>query len=248
MINNRITTALASEYKKDILNFLEQKYEESFVISSIVRQSDIGKADTVTARGYSRRYPNETFEVRYHLPIRDIMGEEEIINVLKEAGIYDERMLKSPDDNTPAYFEDNYSNVIYQNKFDEEYCGFDATYIKTLFKTTNYYPDLQNRSISLKEYMESDAYRLYACTMIFADEHKIGDKDIYIQKIKEKLAVSDIDLQFIYFHFTNKDSDFIKKIFFDNYDNAVAYFKNEIFLSGYENIFLKNGKERNYKD
>lgn len=234
----------AENYESEILLYLKAKYNENFIIDDMTRQTDIGLPSVIVAKAYSERFPEESFDVNYHLSFQDIDNKEEVIEFLKEMDVYDESKLKTWDEDVEPYFEDNYANVIFQNQYDEAFCDFDATYVKTMIETTNYFSDATAETVTLEEYLDSESNPVYTCNMIFVDEKKVADKQAYVDEIVRKLARKTIERQFIYIHFTDKDKDFLENEFYANYDDAVKYFMDAPYLTDYIDVFLKDGQKQ----
>ena len=224
------------------MNYLEEKYSEKFIIKELVRHTDIGEPSIIMAKTCSEKYPDESFDVIYHLSANDIDRKEEIIDFLKKIDAYDESKLK-PEVDDEGYFEDNYCNVILQNKFDEQRNVSNAIFSKWMFETTNFYPSIDGDDVNIDEYIVSVPCSLYACTMIFVEDSE--DKEEVVREAVKKLLVKEIDRQFIYIHFTEMSKEFIEEEFRKNYDDAVMYFKNAEYVTGYEDIFIKKGEIQN---
>lgn len=239
---NTIGDIKSNNYEAEILHYLEEKYDEKFVIEEMVRQTDVGTPSVIMAKMYCQKYPNEYFDVIYHLSTSDIDRKKEVIEFLKKINAYDENKLKPVISDDGGYFEDNYCNIVLQNEFDKKYALTNVTYVKTIFETTNFYPSIDGSEITINEYIESLPCSLYACTMVFVEEKEAIEKDILIKQIAEELLVKEMDRQFIYIHFTGKNSEFIEQEFKENYSNAVMYFKDAEYVTEYENIFIRKGE------
>ena len=239
---NNIEYKKANDYEMEILNYLEEKYSEAFVIEKMVRQTDIGKSSVIMAKAYSEKYPKEYFDIVYHLSADDIDEKKEVIAFLKEIDEYDNSKLKSTVNVDDGYIEDNYCNIVLQNEFDKKRSISNAIYSKTIFETTNFYPSINGNDVTLDEYISSLPCPLYICTMIFVDEAKIIEKDILMKKWIDELLVKEAERQFIYIHFSDKNSEFIETEFTKHYDDVVMYFKNAEYVTEYENIFIKQGE------
>jgi hypothetical protein len=222
------------------LNYLEEKYNETFVIEDLVRQTDIGKPSIIIAKTYSEQYPFENFEVIYHLPADDVYMQEEIIEFLKKIDAYDESKVKLPEGDK-SYLEDNYCNIVLQNEFDRDHPIKNVIYAKTVFETTNFYPSIDGNVVTVENYIDSLPCPIYACTMIFVDEKKVEDKEVFYKRIFDDLKVDGIDRQFIYIHYTNKSSEFIEEEFKKYYDDFVMHFKNAEYVIDYEDLFVRKG-------
>ncbi len=231
----------AKEYNLEILTYLEEKYNETFTVVKMSMHREIGRADVVLAECYSEKYPHETFEVCYHLDMRETYDVDEIIELLKKADCYDEEKMSSWKSEVEPYFEDDYSKIIFQNEFDRKYCNFDSTMTQTWFEVSNYYPTAEEGGVSLEEYMSSENYTLYACTQVFVNEDMVEDKTDYMEDVLNKVSVQGIARQYVYFYFTDKSAEFLKEEYVNNYDDLVMYFKNADYLTGYESYLVKKG-------
>ncbi len=230
-----------SKYETDILQYLEGKYNEKFVIEKMVRQTDIGHPSVIFARTYSEKYPYEYFDAVYHLPENDITMKEEAIAFFKKVGVYDESNLKPETDDNSSYIEDNYCNVVLQNTFDKSHEISDAVFTKTIFETTNYYPSINGEILTVDEYIEALPCSLYACTLIFVEDDESIDKEAFVQKVVDKLIFEKMARQFIYIHYTDKSPEFIEEELKKHYDEAVMYFKDAEYVTDYEDVFIRKG-------
>ena len=101
------------DYKKDILDYLEAKYDEEFVIDSMRKEIGLGTSDLIRAKCHSKQYPEINFIVQYQLDFNDIHNEEEIVDLLKQTDSYSEEFLKEWEDEVEPYFEDDYANILF---------------------------------------------------------------------------------------------------------------------------------------
>lgn len=213
----------SNEYKQEILTYLEQKYEEIFVVDSMMRQKTIGKSDVVKATCHSEKYPNENFEVNYHLDIRDVHNSEEIVDFLKAADVYDDEQADKWESDVEPYFEDNYSNVIQQHLFDESINLPSKVSLYTKITTPNAYPNVEESFSTIENYCNSDNYDVYAFHYIFVEA---GNRDsIDDSFIEENIVKSCFRTQKITV-FVVDSIESIESDYYRNYDNRAEFFEN----------------------
>ena len=102
------------KYERDILAYLESKYGEVFSVKKMSRITMVGAGDTIYALCCSERFPNDAFEVALKLSLYDIHGKDAIIDVLKQADVYEGEL--DGDGPGEVFLSDNYINVLVQNR------------------------------------------------------------------------------------------------------------------------------------
>lgn len=228
-------------YEEHIYAYLSEKYNEKFIIKDMSRQMEFGKADVIMALCESEAFPKQSFYVRYQLPMSDIYMKDEIIKTLKATGKFDESMIRNDIPDTAPVFEDTYNNIRYQNMYTEKYNDIPCTMFKSWFDTPNYYPDETDGKVSLDEYLSSDKYDIYVCSMIFVSEKTVKDKGDYVDRILSYISNNSICEQYVYFYFTDESNDFLEEEYANNYENLIMHFKNAPYLTDYKSALIRKG-------
>ena len=218
VINNN-----SNQYKEQILVYLEQKYGENFVIDKILRRVEIEEADVVLAQCHSEQYPNEVFDVIYHLSMDDIYKKDEIIELLKESGTYDESKLKKWESEIEPYFEDNYTNVIMQHQYDEDTVVPSGVKVITRITTPNYYPDASDKACELSQYCTSDRFDITCYNYVFVSAESNLDEQYIISSVVNK-RIKD---QYINVIWTDKNFEDCSNVYYENYDFPYEAFEQD---------------------
>lgn len=217
------------EYKEEILNYLKAKYDDEFTVVSAIRETNRGKSDVIRAVCFSKTYPFINFHTYYQLDANDILGKDEVIRLLKEANAYNEDDLKTIPAEIEIYFEDEYANVLYQNKFDTDVDSMknQANYFfTTVFKTANYYQSAEEASVSLEQYVSNPNYNLYTYHSVFIQNNVTAkERSQFVNDIVKHISFSGVTKQYLLMYFVDPyDVAAIKKDFQDNYAEADDYF------------------------
>lgn len=223
----------SENYQEDILNYLEAKYNEKFTVESMSKEVGFGSSDVIRAIVYSKKFPDVTFTVNYQLKFSDVHDKEEIEDLLKQADVYSEEYLKEWENDVEPYFEDDYANIINQNKFDniiKEKLEINKDFLlKSVFTTPNHYPDLDESQADLSTYMGSENYDLYAYHFIFLkDDGDTDDSKLnLITNLSNSIANISTRKQYVLFYFISDfDGSNLEQKFFEYYKDPNEYFSN----------------------
>jgi hypothetical protein len=228
----------SESYQEDILSYLEAKYNEEFVIESMKKEIGMGTEDYIRAKVHSDKNPEIQFTVNYNLAFRNVHSEEEI----------DEKSLKEWEDNVEPYFEDDYANIPYQNKFNnllEEKLEINSDYlIQTRFDTPNYFTNLRESQVDLESYLGTENYDLYSYHFLFIKDNgdTLDSKLTMINQLSKKVANARIAGQYLVVYFLNDFSpEDIKRNYYDNYEYPDDYFANLDTCTSSAILTIENG-------
>ena len=210
-----------SNYDADIKDFLNAKYNEQFIIKDMSREVSIGSNDKIYASCYSEKYPNELFDVYINLSIYDVYGKKEIVDVLNQAGVY-EGELETPE-GYESLIEDNYINVVLQNKVDEGISVSGSLFVKTQITTPNFLPTVTDKNIGVDEFFEMYSDKAVLYTSVFVDdENKLTDE--FKKACEEQITKSVIKDHLILYYVTDLNSSEIKELYMEHYEDNNEYF------------------------
>lgn len=238
----------SESYQEDILRYLEAKYNVKFVVESMRKEIGIGTEDNIRAKVHSEKFPEIQFTVNYNLAFSDNHNKEEIGKLLRQTDSYDEKYLKEWEDKVEPYFEDDYANIPYQNKFNnllEEKLEIKSDYlIQTRFDTPNYFTNLRESQVDLENYLGTENYDLYAYHFLFIKDNgdTLESKLNMINQLSKKVANARIAGQYLVVYFLNDFSpEDIKRNYYDNYEYPDDYFANLETCTSSAILTIENG-------
>lgn len=238
----------SESYQEDILSYLEAKYNGKFVVKSMKKEIGIGTEDNIRAKVHSDKFLEIKFTVNYNLAFSDAHNKEEIGELLKQTDSYDEEYLKEWEENVEPYFEDDYANILYQNKFNnilEEKLDIKSDYlIQTRFDTPNYFTSLSESQVDLESYLGTENYDLYDYHFLFIKDEgdTIESKLNLINEVTKELSNSKITEQYLLVYFLNDFSpNEIKNKYYENYEFPNDYFANMETCTASAIVTMENG-------
>lgn len=238
----------SENYQEDILSYLEAKYNEKFVVDSMKKEIGMGTTDNIRAKVHSDIFPEIKFTVNYNLAFSDVHNKEEVVELLKQTDAYDEKYLKEWEDDVEPYFEDDYANILYQNKFNnslEEKLDIKTDYlIQTRFDTPNYFTSLKESQVDLESYLGTENYDLYAYHFLFIKDEgdTIESKLNLINEVTKALSNPKITEQYLLVYFLNDFSpNEIKNKYYENYEFPNDYFANMETCTASAIVTMENG-------
>ena len=209
-----------SKYREDILEYLETKYNEEFVIKRLSRIKTIGSVDTVYALCASKRFPDDLFEVALTLSIYDIYGKDEVTEFLRRADVYGDETVEDEG----QLLADNYINIIVQNAFDEKLEEIDATFVKTQITTPNKYLNVSDKNITPDTFFECYGNDVVVYTSIFVEnENKLEDSR-FLNENARLIVCDKLQDQFLFYYATDLGREEIESLYIQNYHNNNEYF------------------------
>ena len=236
------------DYKKDIHNYLEAKYDEEFVVESMSKEIGLGTNDLIRAKCHSKQFPENTFILQYQLDFRDIHNEEETADLLKQSDSFSNEHLKEWEDEVEPYFEDDYANILYQSKFNKMVEGKidlkNDHLIQTRFETLNYFTSLSESQVELENYLETENYDLYAYHFLFIKDEgeSLNTQLDMIRQVSSEIANSRITEQYILVYFLSEFSKYdIQKHYYEHYEFPDDYFADLDICTSSADVTLVNG-------
>lgn len=240
-MNNTISsTDSSNQYREEIQTYLEQKYGEKFQVDKMVRRVEMEEADVVIAQCHSEEYPNEIFDVVYHLSMDDIYKKEEIITLLKESGCYDETKLRKWENEVEPYFEDNYTNVIKQREFDLSLIIPDGVMVISRFKTPNYYPSARESQMQISDFIAERSSDLACYNYVFISD----TSNVNEQEVINIVVNKSIKNQYINLVYTKSDFEMCKNVYYENYDFPYEHFEKDSNTTDIKNRVYSYGEQQ----
>lgn len=223
---------LNDDYQDIILQYLEAKYHDKFVVSTMSKEDGFDGNEIIVAECYYKKFPKIKFLVNYDNEFNDIHNKKEIDALLNRAASDSKKSLDQWEENVEPYFEDTYANVLFQNQINETLrakISLETDYlIQTKFENTTYhYQSLRESRGDLDSYFNSEDYSVYAYHYLFVKHNgdPLEDQLLLLNKIAKAVSDSRIGTQQIYVFFLNEFSPKeIKDTYYANYEDPSDYY------------------------
>lgn len=230
--NGQASGKLNDDYKDIILQYLEAKYHDKFVVSTMSKEDGFDGNEIIVAECYYKKFPKIKFLVNYDNEFNDIHNKKEIDALLNRAASDSKKPLDQWEENVEPYFEDTYANVLFQNQLNETLrakISLERDYlIQTKFENTTYhYQSLRESKGDLDSYFNSEDNSVYAYHYLFVKDNgaPLEDQLLLLNKLAKSVSDSRIGTQQIYVYFLNEFSPKeIKDTYYANYEDPSDYY------------------------
>lgn len=242
----------ADSYKDRVLAYLGQKYQDRFVVKRMFLACDWGDENVVFATCFSKTYPYIRFKVAYHLGYA-AWQEEELQKMLREAGRPLPEKREDAPPRTEEYFEDSYTPILYQNRFDlalrKQNPGREY-FVRTVFRATNYCHTLEESRVTLDAFVNNPNCRLYSYHYIFAkNSHEVEENLERALAIAKEVFYPGIYQQNLQIYFVKSYSpQMLDEEFCQNYAQMHSYFEESLNVKRKCYLTYRDGALRESKE